>query len=811
MADTKRNNGATHFTIFKGHDVTKKKTFVVGSDGMYHEKYVVAHKCNDLSAIPESDLVLPFRTICGILNNAKIRMTDQFDLHNFYNNDELILPGLRGADIAVGFRPRNRMTCESRNKQLRYQKAMKIMSQYHHYEKCGCITCLKKIVSPILISTKQILSRIVDDDVMVRASPFDSLFRLQEVLHQALDPLNVPFTSYHEVKAKSTFSAMEFLNENRNLTTTCSHNEVMIYFQDRFRRVVIDEPNDPIRTYPITTNGAIYRKLRVKKKNKRIYMGPISHSKIKHELVKVVEYTKGGGKAETPDHTGFTKGLLKKVCKYFSPIRNVLTRIDNLIRIADAEMLETTLPEEWYTIYNYPKIKKVDGPRDDPSNFRLMTSHLKIVSLVHTWVANNLQSHLIDQKLWDNKIQKAYGEGTSSAIRRLMEAQEGVDSDIVFGFMDIKNAYGSIDRDFILRVMKEYQVPAWIQNYFRVFYSKLRVKVTGCADESESDDVFLQMERGILQGDHLSNIVFVMCMFYIMSNVKAVIKTEVDGSSTESPSDRNTLSDLSAFVDDIAFLSFKIERILKLITIFVRVCRSTNSGLEFNFDKSVLMIIDNDTNNSYRAKIVGEYPNGVPIQIDDEIIGIVRVSETDELIRYLGVHIDASSNPYGMRYSTFMTHEMTAQFEEAEKIMSRKFGKDSSTRINGNHPKYGFIVKKIFDHIASRTAWKIDRLVTTYENKEMIETRLSNVMRHFAHRWSVDVKSINIDSYKSEALSLKNAIRTILIEAEDPKKAEKKIKAIDDMVIEMVRGRLVAIHTLREGKSSTNPYKCDEL
>lgn len=49
-----------------------------------------------------------------------------------------------------------------------------------------------------------------------------------------------------------------------------------------------------------------------------------------------------------------------------------------------------------------------------------------------------------------------------------------------------------------------------------------------------------------------------------------------------------------------------------------------------------------------------------------------------------------------------------------------------------------------------------------------------------------------------------------MIDAEDAKKAEKKIKAIDDMVIDIIKGRVNAIHTLESAKAK-NPYKCDDF
>merc|ERR1712065_113385 len=127
---------------------------------------------------------------------------------------------------------------------------------------------------------------------------------------------------------------------------------------------------------------------------------------------------------------------------------------------------------------------------------------------------------------------------------------------------------------------------------------------------------------------------------------------------------------------------------------------------------------------------ITKYPNGIPVDIDNVSIGHIRINETNELIRYLGVYID-SSNKYSMKYSTVMTHEMTAQFEEAETIMRKKFGKNLN-RLNGKHSRYGFIIKKVFDYIVDGVAWNLDRLLTEPDNKEIIETRLSNVLRHFA-------------------------------------------------------------------------------
>jgi Reverse transcriptase (RNA-dependent DNA polymerase) len=847
------DNARTRIIVFKSHDsIVWKKTDFAKSRYMKAKstKTIESGSASDGNNVPEFvgiPIVPSFTTICQILETKRKRKRKGVRMPHYYYDPHMPHPEqalMYPERIYFDDMYQNNLTQVTRlNKQVRRasrNNCNQIIRDYNKYMRCGCMSCLKKIHAPIISDIRNDLQQAMQH-VLLFVSPFSSLLQLQAEVKSLFDPNRISITEYVPIKAKSTFSAMEFLNDNRNLSTQCDRAEVLEYFQEKFRKVEIDVGDtDSLTLRPYTYFDEPFTEVRKvgsdkKKKNKRDWSLP--EARIKTELTAVIKSGKKSGNNETPDHTGFTKGLVKSVSKNFGEIEQTLQRIEFLIKTSNYDVLEETLPEDWFTVYNYPKIKKVTGARDDVSNFRLICQHLKIVSMTHTWVANNLQHHLMFNKLWDNELQKAYGEGTLSAIREVMEIQKGSDHDLVFGFLDIKNAYGSINHDFVLKVMREYKVPVWIQNYFRLFYSKLRVKIIGCADQRNqnsdggSDSTYMTMERGILQGDHFSNIIFVMCMFYIMSNVLAIMRgQDKDDSSSESAKIINTKKksskviksskhrqsvkskrfdsddgeyELTAFVDDISTFTLNIEDQIRLVVTFVKVCRALKSGLEFNFEKSALMIIDYEKNEeSYRQQVLNEYPDGVPIVIDGDIIGTVRINDTGELIRYLGVHIDSNPKSYGMDYATFMTRELTSQFEEAERIMITKWKK----KVNGAHHKYGFMVKKIFDYIASRAGWKIDRIVTDWKRKNNIETRLSNVLRHFAHRWNVNIKSVKMKAYCSKTLSLKNAIRTMMIETESKRKAKKATKSIDDTVIEIVKGRIEAIHTLNMS-SSTNPYK----
>ena len=144
---------------------------------------------------------------------------------------------------------------------------------------------------------------------------------------------------------------------------------------------------------------------------------------------------------------------------------------ENIMRNISPEILKISMPPNWSIAHVIPKIKNVNGSRTDPSNFRLVVHHLQVIGIVHSWIGDCIKADLTEKKIWNYDVQRAYGEGTLSAVKELMENSEKgreMGINLVFGFLDFKNAYGSINRDFILRVMREYEIPMWIQNYFEI-------------------------------------------------------------------------------------------------------------------------------------------------------------------------------------------------------------------------------------------------------------------------------------------------------------------------------------------------------
>jgi len=363
--------------------------------------------------------------------------------------------------------------------------------------------------------------------------------------------------------------------------------------------------------------------------------------------------------------------------------------------------------------------------------------------------------------------------------------------------MDVKDAYGSLNHAFIKFVMEQYKVPREIYEYTMNFYTSLRVRILyGC----ETSDYF-RMERGVLQGDHLSNIIFVMCMGYII-NILA------DKFKHKKPSDIKNM--FSCFVDDILHYSTDSNVTKMIVEEFVRLNIMLKTGLEINFEKSFILLVGD----AYRSHL----RNGLKINNTNAI----RLLGSDEIVKYLGSYIDASSE-YDVVFMDHINKELIADFRYAEREMIKKNVLDAVANNSNNYnilqldqlqcqpqnphqailstsalgpqrqrkkkqitkidQKYNIkkiIVQKIYSYLISKIEWRLVRMIMPIEKMNDLLLRLDNIIKYYSKRWNVIYKSPR--GYKYSFLNMKNTVHTILNES-DPKFK----RAIDDTVLDMYK------------------------
>jgi hypothetical protein len=81
--------------------------------------------------------------------------------------------------------------------------------------------------------------------------------------------------------------------------------------------------------------------------------------------------------------------------------------------------------------------------------------------------------------------------------------------------LDAKKAFNSVSHDYILRTLKAYGVGEKFQNYFKVLYNEVKVKILVNGYFSEG----IRIERGVKQGDALSCSLFILSIDPLIRNL----------------------------------------------------------------------------------------------------------------------------------------------------------------------------------------------------------------------------------------------------------------------------------------------------
>ncbi|TBU11757.1 reverse transcriptase, partial [Hamiltosporidium tvaerminnensis] len=148
-------------------------------------------------------------------------------------------------------------------------------------------------------------------------------------------------------------------------------------------------------------------------------------------------------------------------------------------------------------------------------------------------------------------------------------------------WIDVKKAYDSIDHAYLTQVIENLNIPDWILKFIKVTISKSKIDISVGSEKIMNKKI----DKGILEGDSLSPLLFVLCMDPLSRKLneeyaKMTIQTEDASQST------NHL----LFIDDLKLLAkdgTTLEKMTEEVKMFMK-----NIGLEINREKSA-------TNDSY--------------------------------------------------------------------------------------------------------------------------------------------------------------------------------------------------------------------
>jgi len=268
-------------------------------------------------------------------------------------------------------------------------------------------------------------------------------------------------------------------------------------------------------------------------------------------------------KAAGPD--GIFNFYLKKLEALHQPLYEVIRRI----------CLENQSESEWFykgITYLIPKGVPTKG-----SDFRPITCMSNLYKLTTKCVTKVMQEIVENRDLVSENqlgtVRMVQGAKEQALLNLAINKEYG--NVLKTAWIDVKKAFDSVDHNYLIKCIEKYSFPPWILNFLKCIISKWSLNIrSGCEELLEK-----KVERGILQGDSLSPLLFVLCIDPLSRQLngkhnKITVKTE----------NGMYLTNHLLFVDDLKLMAEsneELKRLMEETKEFFKVV-----GLDMNKDKS---------------------------------------------------------------------------------------------------------------------------------------------------------------------------------------------------------------------------------
>ena len=164
------------------------------------------------------------------------------------------------------------------------------------------------------------------------------------------------------------------------------------------------------------------------------------------------------------------------------------------------------------------------GNPTDPKNFRMIALSGCIGKTFHLLLNHRLTSYLINNKLINPEMQKAFLPGINGCIEHNMVMEEVIKdarkqkNTAHITFFDLEDAFGSVPHSLITESLKRNFLPENVITYFSTLYSSCQAVVLIPAWRSNP----FHFHRGVFQGDPLSPTVFFMVFNPVLQHLKNI-------------------------------------------------------------------------------------------------------------------------------------------------------------------------------------------------------------------------------------------------------------------------------------------------
>ena len=286
--------------------------------------------------------------------------------------------------------------------------------------------------------------------------------------------------------------------------------------------------------------------------NELLNLDPPSYA----EICKIVNKMKNSGSPCPHDHMSI---IILKRCPY---VRTILHRIISHC------WTNQQFPEEWrdaFTILIYKR-----ECNKNPANFRPITLQPVFAKVFSSLIRNRMYTFLVKNNYIETNLQKGFWSEISGCVEhtelltyiinhaRLKQRQ------VIITLLDLKNAFGEIDHQVIMKVLEYHHFPAEIKSLVKEYYTNYKISIG--TDKFTTDPI--PIEKGVLQGDCLSPLLFNLV-------VNALLKT-IDSERIRTMGynycDTLTPRHWFQFADDSALVTSTEEDSQALLNVFTKWC-----------------------------------------------------------------------------------------------------------------------------------------------------------------------------------------------------------------------------------------------
>lgn len=306
------------------------------------------------------------------------------------------------------------------------------------------------------------------------------------------------------------------------------------------------------------------------------------------------------------DMMGITKKILRDIPTYHK------TRFINAFN----KILDGTMDVNEHAVGKGTFIYKVakGGEKKDINSYRQIISIPNVVSQLHRILTIRLTNYMHANKIIDTTIQKGGISGQKFSIfeqyyklKNVLRDANKKKKQCNILFLDISNAFGSVNLNQLYKVLDHYGVSEKFTTYLKKYYDNLEYYVDLNGTKTEN---YKWKDMGLIQGSALSPLLFVLCINYILEYLTKTLLTECGYELTD-----KVKIMFVAYMDDICLITNNQESLKKLYNEIVKLF--SMFGLDLNRDKTVLMTVNldkKDINDAFKdiklvstTKYLGEY------------------------------------------------------------------------------------------------------------------------------------------------------------------------------------------------------------